>query len=237
MKPFILALFFCGLAAAGRLDNNYLPPGQSAAASFGQRQFAQFSTQQAGAGFAGGAAQYSGAQQYSGGAQIKILRFDNNNNGDGSYNFAYETENGIQAQEQGALKSEDAIAAQGGFSYTSPEGQQIRIQYTADENGFQPQGDHLPTPPPIPEAILKSIQQNQEEEARGIVDDGSYRGEGASQGVAQKYGAPAAAPSFPAQKYGAPSGGFAASRFQGASSFPAAKYGAPASGGNGGYRY
>lgn len=47
--------------------------------------------------------------------------------------------------------------AQGSFSYTSPEGIPIQITYLADENGFQPQGDHLPTPPPIPPAIQKAL--------------------------------------------------------------------------------
>lgn len=54
--------------------------------------------------------------------------------------------------------STDVIISQGSFSYTSPEGQLIRVQYVADDaGGFQPQGDHLPTPPPIPEAIQKAL--------------------------------------------------------------------------------
>lgn len=55
----------------------------------------------------------------------------------------------------------------GSYSYTAPDGQKITVTYTADENGFVPQGDHLPTPPPIPDAILKSIEQNAAEEAAG----------------------------------------------------------------------
>ncbi|KAF7275559.1 hypothetical protein GWI33_011597, partial [Rhynchophorus ferrugineus] len=41
---------------------------------------------------------------------------------------------------------------------------------------------HIPTPPPIPAEILKSLQENAAAEARGIFDNGQYRGEGLGDG-------------------------------------------------------
>lgn len=114
--------------------------------------------------------EYSG--QYSGQNEIKILRYDNNPNyGDGSYSYNYETENGIAAQEEGATNG-DKTEAHGGYSYISPEGEQIKIEYVADENGYQPKGSHVPE---IPEAIKKSIELNKASEARGEFEDGQYR--------------------------------------------------------------
>uniref|UniRef100_A0A182X792 Uncharacterized protein n=1 Tax=Anopheles quadriannulatus TaxID=34691 RepID=A0A182X792_ANOQN len=90
-----------------------------------------------------------------------VLRQDAEVNPDGTYQYAYETSNGIVAEEQGTLKNlgeEQAQVAQGQYSYTDPEGNRVSVQYIADENGFQPQGDHLPTPPPIPEAIERALR-------------------------------------------------------------------------------
>ncbi|XP_075232810.1 endocuticle structural glycoprotein SgAbd-4-like [Lycorma delicatula] len=93
---------------------------------------------------------------------IPIIRQDSEVNYDGSYKYSYETGNGIVGEESGYLKnpgSENAAqVAQGQVVYTSPEGITIRLIYTADEGGFQPQGDHLPTPPPIPPEIARALE-------------------------------------------------------------------------------
>ncbi|CRK99895.1 CLUMA_CG013198, isoform A [Clunio marinus] len=90
-----------------------------------------------------------------------VVRFDSVVNPD-SYQYAYETSKGIKAEESGQLKNagseQEAIEAKGAFSYQSPEGENIALSYVADENGFQPTGDHLPQPPPIPELIEKALK-------------------------------------------------------------------------------
>lgn len=90
-----------------------------------------------------------------------VVRFDSVVNPD-SYNYAYETSKGIRAEESGVLKNagseQEAIEATGSFSYTSPEGENIAVQYVANELGFQPTGDHIPQPPPIPDLIQKALK-------------------------------------------------------------------------------
>lgn len=53
---------------------------------------------------------------------------------------------------------EGGLVVSGSYSFIGDDGQLYTIQYTADANGFQPMGDHLPTSPPIPDAILQSLQ-------------------------------------------------------------------------------
>ncbi|CAH0698162.1 unnamed protein product [Spodoptera exigua] len=92
----------------------------------------------------------------------QILRQELNVGVEGQYQWAYDTENGISASEDGSLKQIDAETkaqvAQGQASWKSPEGEVISFQYVADENGYQPQGSHLPVAPPIPEAILRALE-------------------------------------------------------------------------------
>ncbi|XP_041976353.1 endocuticle structural glycoprotein ABD-4-like [Aricia agestis] len=90
---------------------------------------------------------------------IPILRQDSQVNGDGSYQYSFETGNGISADQKGELKKVgevDALEVQGQFKYPGDNGD-IQLTYTADENGYHPQGDHLPTAPPVPEAIQRAL--------------------------------------------------------------------------------
>ncbi|XP_061397238.1 pupal cuticle protein-like [Musca vetustissima] len=87
-------------------------------------------------------------------AHAEIVRLVNDIQKDGKYSYNYETSNGITVQEEGIAGQ----AVKGGFAYQSPEHELIQVSYTADASGFQPIGSHLPTPPPIPVAILKSLE-------------------------------------------------------------------------------
>ncbi|XP_017785787.1 PREDICTED: endocuticle structural glycoprotein SgAbd-4-like [Nicrophorus vespilloides] len=88
---------------------------------------------------------------------------------DGTFNFNFESENGIRVDQTGYNKvipatriGDDVVdkvvqVITGSYSYQAPDGTPINLSFVADENGFQPVGDHLPTPPPIPEAIQRTL--------------------------------------------------------------------------------
>lgn len=81
-----------------------------------------------------------------------VLRFDNiiGVGQDGEYEYAYETSNGIKEEVQG----QGGKFAKGFFEYNSPEGP-VRVDYVADEEGFKPVSDSIPTPHP---AVAKAIE-------------------------------------------------------------------------------
>ncbi|SPP85427.1 pupal cuticle protein Edg-78E [Drosophila guanche] len=86
-------------------------------------------------------------------SQATITKYKNEIKNDGSYNWEYGTSNGIEAKESGV----GSAYAAGSVAYTAPNGENIQLEYTADENGYQPRGAHLPTPPPTPDYILKAL--------------------------------------------------------------------------------
>jgi len=111
---------------------------------------------------------------------VVILRSEFEDKGDGTFSWASETSDGTKHEQSGFLKQigdEQGISISGAYQYYAPEGQLISLKYLADENGFQPEGDHLPTPPPIPEAIQKALEiiyKNAEQQTAGSFNRESY---------------------------------------------------------------
>ncbi|EDW01672.1 pupal cuticle protein Edg-78E [Drosophila grimshawi] len=71
----------------------------------------------------------------------------------GNFAYSFDVTNGIGAKEEG----DEHNHVHGEYHFMSKEGIPIAITYTADENGYQAHGDAVPTPPPIPAAILESL--------------------------------------------------------------------------------
>ncbi|CAG9797159.1 unnamed protein product [Chironomus riparius] len=93
---------------------------------------------------------------------IPIIQYDKEQEINGNYKTHYETGNNIVAEESGFFKdiNEDGdgtLVQKGSYSYETPDGQIINVEYQADENGFRVQGDHLPTPPPVSPEIQKGL--------------------------------------------------------------------------------
>jgi len=93
---------------------------------------------------------------------VVILRSEFEDKGDGTFSWASETSDGTKHEQSGYLKNvgteNEGISISGSYQYYSPEGDLYSLKYLADENGFQPEGSHLPTPPPVPEAIQKALE-------------------------------------------------------------------------------
>ena len=80
--------------------------------------------------------------------------------------YSYELDDGSKATQDGVLKhinaEHDGEAIQGQFSFVADDGESYAVSYTADENGYRPMGAHLPTPPPVPESVIKTLKYLQE---------------------------------------------------------------------------
>lgn len=62
--------------------------------------------------------------------------------------FSVETSDGQIKGEEGQLinagQENESIVVRGYFSYPGPDGVEYKVTYTADENGFHPEGAHIP---------------------------------------------------------------------------------------------
>merc|ERR1712142_460744 len=92
-------------------------------------------------------------------------------NGDGTFQYNFETSNGVIGSRSGSIGSAGQSNIQGVFRYPTPEGGFVEVSYTADERGFIPSSDILPTAHPIPAHVYKLLENAERQRAEGIQFD------------------------------------------------------------------
>merc|ERR1712032_1704158 len=75
---------------------------------------------------------------------------------DGAYNSNFANDDGSSRQEVGNPAS-SAMTVSGSYSFFTPEGELVEMQYTADENGYHASGSHMPTTPPPPPHVQRLL--------------------------------------------------------------------------------
>ncbi|XP_066941205.1 cuticle protein AMP1A-like [Macrobrachium rosenbergii] len=104
-----------------------------------------------------------------GGRPTTILRDERVDQGNGNFRYAYELSDGTAVQAEGTPGQDGAVIMRGSYRYVLPDGNVAEITYVADENGFHPRGNVIPTPPPLPPHAIQQIRYAEEERARGVV--------------------------------------------------------------------
>lgn len=81
---------------------------------------------------------FSQYQPVSADGHWQTLRDNRHQSPSGEYAYEFETQNGIIANEQSYIAGPNQAQRKTGFyQYPSPDGRTIRVDYVADENGFQ----------------------------------------------------------------------------------------------------
>ncbi|XP_042241693.1 cuticle protein AM1199-like [Homarus americanus] len=102
---------------------------------------------------------------------IAILRDNRYDNGDGSFSYDFEGENGIFASAVGRRSSQGQSNIEGSYRFTLPDGTLADVRYIADENGFRAESPLIPTPHPLPAHAVEQIRVAEEQRRRGIIWD------------------------------------------------------------------
>ncbi|XP_063598364.1 cuticle protein AMP1A-like [Penaeus indicus] len=101
--------------------------------------------------------------------EVVLLRDDRIANEDGTFSYALEADNGINTAVEGAVGSAGQINQAGSYTLTLEDGTQAVVTFVANENGFQPQSNILPTPHPLPAHVYELLEIAERQRAEGIV--------------------------------------------------------------------
>ncbi|XP_069167584.1 cuticle protein AM1199-like [Procambarus clarkii] len=99
---------------------------------------------------------------------IGIVSDTREDHGDGRFRYHFITEHGVDVQAAGNPGSAGQSNIQGAFSFPFPEGGTGNVRYVADELGYRPESNLIPTPPPLPPHAIEQIRVAEEQRRRGI---------------------------------------------------------------------
>ncbi|ROT62344.1 Cuticle protein AMP4 [Penaeus vannamei] len=98
----------------------------------------------------------------------ETLSDERQDNGDGNFRYSFQTSNDISASQVGTPGILGQSNVQGSFRFPLTTGGFAEVSYIADENGYQPTSDLLPTPPPLPAHVFELLRIADEQRAQGI---------------------------------------------------------------------
>ncbi|XP_071552015.1 cuticle protein AM1159-like isoform X1 [Panulirus ornatus] len=87
--------------------------------------------------------------------------------GDGNFNYRYETSNKIYESRTGTPGVAGQSNMDGVISFVFPDGTPAELSFVANDHGFQPSSNLLPTPHPFPDFVYEQLRVAEEQRSRG----------------------------------------------------------------------
>ncbi|XP_066941709.1 cuticle protein AM1159-like [Macrobrachium rosenbergii] len=100
--------------------------------------------------------------------EVNIIRQESTDNGDGNFRYSFAADNGIETEVVGTPGAEGQSNMQGYYVIALDNGAFARVEFVANEAGFQPRSDILPTDHPLPEHVHELLRIADEQRAQGI---------------------------------------------------------------------
>ncbi|XP_042859558.1 cuticle protein AMP1A-like [Penaeus japonicus] len=101
----------------------------------------------------------------------ELLLDEREDQGDGNFRYVFETSNGIFKETVGTPGAEGQSNMVGSYRFTDPDGNVVEVRFTADENGFVPESDAIPQPPPLPAHVPELLAIAEQQQREGIEFD------------------------------------------------------------------
>ncbi|KAG7158117.1 Cuticle protein, partial [Homarus americanus] len=102
----------------------------------------------------------------------EILKDVREDNGDGNFNYEFETENDIYSKVVGRPGSKGQSNIEGTFRFILPDGTRADVRFVADEQGYRAESPLIPTPHPLPAHAIEQIAFAQSQQGRAAAGRG-----------------------------------------------------------------